>query len=195
MGERMGRSAPQWRPDRALARLAASGRRSIDRLSAERGASLVEFLVAVGIGAFLVPTALATVLLIYQTNSEARDRLAVAQDVQNIVRWLRTDLTPGATGNNRGRYAGQSITVADDALTIERVDLTSGQPVTSSITYQLSGRQLTRTSSEPAASSVIAQHLTSLSFSRFDSGIGVAMTSQAGKQSLSLTTQITPRSQ
>ena len=170
-------------------------------LSKRRGYSLVELMIVVLVGVFIIG-GLYSVLIVGKNNWEVnRDRVDLQQNMRTAFEWMRRDLRQSGVSTITGVPADGS---ANTSITFQIPStVTSGNTVwASAITYSKGGTgnaQLLRTVG--GTSKVIAQNVSSLSLSRTSSDPTVVVitlnlqknTSQHGVMTLSRTTQVKAR--
>lgn len=167
-------------------------RGSVPRLRSQRGFSLVELLVAMGIAAFVLIGIGGVVYLLFIAPSIGNARLDAEHDLQNAATWIARD------GNMALAFTAGKGT---DYGTFTWTDWTTGSPTAYTSTYGYSSQALQRTLDSGAGSpvtTILARHIAQQGDIVFSSSSGVVTatitsTTSSAQGPVVLTTTVTAK--
>jgi len=131
----------------------------------QRGAVLLELVVAVGIMAMVASVASSAIFQMFKTSEKGTDRVIALHDLENAIHWINLDT---------GKASASDL--VDGAPPVEAMTLTWTEGSTlHTVTYSLSGTELRRDYDGQAAA--VARHISNVEFSMLNNVITVTITS------------------
>jgi type II secretory pathway pseudopilin PulG len=131
----------------------------------QRGAVLLELVVAVGIMAMVASLASSAVFQMFKTSEKGTDRVIALHDLENAIHWIDLD-----TGK------ANASDLVDGAPPVEAMTLTWTEGSTlHTVTYTFSGTELRRDHNGQVTA--VARHLSNIEFSMLNSVITATITS------------------
>ncbi|MEW6233089.1 MAG: prepilin-type N-terminal cleavage/methylation domain-containing protein [Chloroflexota bacterium] len=165
---------------------------SVPRLRSQRGFSLVELLVAMGIAAFVPIGIGGVVYLLFIAPSIGNARLDAEHDLQNAATWIARD------GNMASAFTTRPTPYYGD---FTWTDWSGASPTYYTSTYSYSGQALQRTldsGTVSPATTILARHIAQQGDIVFSSGLGVVTatitsTTSSAQGPVVLTTTVTAK--
>ena len=151
----------------------------------QKGFTLIEMLVALGVGTVLLVGVVGSVFLIMRETPEIRKEAVVLADIERAAHWLTRDVVMGLNTD----LVDGALPVAQ--MTVNWNDYTKAadleEAVSHSVTYTYSGSELQR--NYDGVVTIVGSHLTNVEFSLNDSFVTVTLTSSIDEESSSTVTR------
>ncbi|MBA7693301.1 hypothetical protein ES703_101881 [subsurface metagenome] len=145
----------------------------------QKGFTLIEMLVALGVGAVILFGVLGSIVLVMRSTPQIRKEVVALADIERATHWLTRDVP-----------MGRDINLVDAAPPVAQMTLTwydytkaaeLEEAQSHSVSYTWSGSELQR--NYDGVVTIVGSHLTNVGFSRNDSSVTVTLTSSIDEES------------